>query len=365
MRSPFKFPRRVRIHGGECDAVARALHHEAQKVALTQNEQTLISDECVFSRQADLGKVPSSTNERKQMSTKTTLKRIALVAVSALGFGLLSSVPSMATVRDSSAITIGTGSMKTGVFNYIPVTFQLPSSLTVGTDTVTVNAQITGAPTTGGNANAASVLGTGASGTSNLTGARFTWVSDAIGTAITSQGAPPADNSTDAVTHAATDVNKVWAGQLETTESTKGISQEAGSVSAASAIIRTSTANTTSGGLLTVYLAIKPDLAGNYSVLVSTNTARRTYYSAGDQRATATFATTGDVASITMTALNTAPLSSVSNAGVVYRVTLKDSAGNATGLGALDQVQFTSNEDRKSTRLNSSHVSESRMPSSA
>ena len=96
MRSPFKFPCRVRIHGGECDAVARALHHEAQKVALTQNEQTLISDECVFFRQADLGKVPSSTNERKQMSTKTSIKRIALVAVSALGFGLLSVVPAKA-----------------------------------------------------------------------------------------------------------------------------------------------------------------------------------------------------------------------------------------------------------------------------
>ena len=30
MNSRFKFPRRVRIHGGECDAVARALHHEAK-----------------------------------------------------------------------------------------------------------------------------------------------------------------------------------------------------------------------------------------------------------------------------------------------------------------------------------------------
>jgi len=28
MISPFKFPHRVRIHGGECGAVARALHHK-------------------------------------------------------------------------------------------------------------------------------------------------------------------------------------------------------------------------------------------------------------------------------------------------------------------------------------------------
>jgi hypothetical protein len=61
MNSPFKFLRRVRIHGGECGAVARALHHEAQKVALTRNEQSLISDECVLMRPADLEKSSRST----------------------------------------------------------------------------------------------------------------------------------------------------------------------------------------------------------------------------------------------------------------------------------------------------------------
>jgi len=28
------FPRRVRIHGGECDAVARALHHKVKRNSL-------------------------------------------------------------------------------------------------------------------------------------------------------------------------------------------------------------------------------------------------------------------------------------------------------------------------------------------
>ena len=41
---------------------------------------------------AEIGKCPISTNERKNMSTKTLRKRIALVAVSALGAGLLSVV---------------------------------------------------------------------------------------------------------------------------------------------------------------------------------------------------------------------------------------------------------------------------------
>ena len=105
MNSPFKCPRRDRIHGGECGAVARALHHEAQKVALTQNEQSLISDECVLMRPADLKKSFGSTFiERKQMSTKTSIKRIALVAVSALGFGLLAVAPAKADAVTAASI---------------------------------------------------------------------------------------------------------------------------------------------------------------------------------------------------------------------------------------------------------------------
>jgi hypothetical protein len=52
----------------------------------------------VYPLQADLRIVRRSTIERKQMSTKTTFKRIALVAVAALGFGVLSVVPSQAVV---------------------------------------------------------------------------------------------------------------------------------------------------------------------------------------------------------------------------------------------------------------------------
>jgi len=89
MNSPFKFLRRVRIHGGECDAVARALHHEVKGSSLYQ---------------ADSGKALGSTNERKSMSTKTsTLKRIAQTAVVALLGGLMSVV-----AAPSSNALIGT-----------------------------------------------------------------------------------------------------------------------------------------------------------------------------------------------------------------------------------------------------------------
>jgi len=63
----------IRISQGERDASARATHLEAAT-----------------------GKFLVTTNERKQMSTKTNFKRIALVAVAALGLGVLSSVPTQA-----------------------------------------------------------------------------------------------------------------------------------------------------------------------------------------------------------------------------------------------------------------------------
>ena len=63
----------IRILRGERDASARATHLEAA------TRKFLVA-----------------TNERKYMSTKTNFKRIALVAVAALGMGVLSSVPSQA-----------------------------------------------------------------------------------------------------------------------------------------------------------------------------------------------------------------------------------------------------------------------------
>ena len=66
---------------------------------------SLISDEQALLRQADSGKASGSTfNERKHMSTQTSIQRIALVAVSALGFGLLSVLPAKAAT--ASYVTV-------------------------------------------------------------------------------------------------------------------------------------------------------------------------------------------------------------------------------------------------------------------
>lgn len=77
MESLFKpsFPHFYRKRSGGRDVSARATHLKAE-----------------------IGNVSISTTERKQMSTKTTFKRIALVAVAALGLGVLSVAPSQAYV---------------------------------------------------------------------------------------------------------------------------------------------------------------------------------------------------------------------------------------------------------------------------
>jgi len=118
MNSPIKFLRRVRIHGGECGAVARALHHKAK-----------------FSSPAVFENVSSTTYERKQMTNKSTsFKRLALALVAALGFGILSTGPSAAllsaatTTLSSSAtavsVTVGETASVTLTVNFTSTAVQ-------------------------------------------------------------------------------------------------------------------------------------------------------------------------------------------------------------------------------------------------
>jgi len=80
MSSRLKFLCRVRIHGRECGAVARALRHKIEVNPLSAEDK----------------KVLSTTNERKVMSKTTFFKRVALTAIAALGLGMLSVAPSNA-----------------------------------------------------------------------------------------------------------------------------------------------------------------------------------------------------------------------------------------------------------------------------
>jgi hypothetical protein len=72
----------------------------------TGEEVTLITYERALFGQAKTRKFLILTNERKKMSTKTTFKRIALVAVVALGLGGLWTVPANAAAGTATAIAI-------------------------------------------------------------------------------------------------------------------------------------------------------------------------------------------------------------------------------------------------------------------
>ena len=117
----------IRISRGERDASARATHLEAA-----------------------FEKYSKSTIERKQMSTTTNFKRIALVAVAALGLGVLSSVPANAAINADTLTLSATSAAQTTAETYtassatVTVSY-LPSA--VG-DSMTITASLTGAPAT-------------------------------------------------------------------------------------------------------------------------------------------------------------------------------------------------------------------------
>jgi len=114
----------IRISQGKRDASARATHLEAAT-----------------------GKFLVTTNERKQMSTKTNFKRIALVAVAALGLGVLSSVPSQAAVVGLPSVTAtnGTATIQTSD-STTAATLTVKFNATAGADSLSISATLGSKP---------------------------------------------------------------------------------------------------------------------------------------------------------------------------------------------------------------------------
>ena len=130
-RLQIKFPNQIRISGWDFGSSARAMNQAGGYI----------------STQADLRTVRKSTTERKSMSTKTTIKRIALVAVSALGLGVLTSVAPASAA--SATVSLGTASATAGITGQemriaVPVTYTASD----GSDTVTVGMGVTSKPGT-------------------------------------------------------------------------------------------------------------------------------------------------------------------------------------------------------------------------
>ena len=133
-----RFLRRVRIHGGEFDTSARAMYRVSAK-------GSLITYEKAFRTRADLRIVRRSTIERKQMSTKTTFKRVALVTVAALGLGVMSVAPSNAAVQaDTLSLSSATASTTVGTAVTTKVTVSFIQETT--SDSMTVGLTYQAAP---------------------------------------------------------------------------------------------------------------------------------------------------------------------------------------------------------------------------
>jgi hypothetical protein len=111
-------------------------------------KDTLITYERALEAQADLRKFRGSTIERKHMSTKTTFKRVALVAVAALSLGVLSVAPSQAA---HNADTLTLTPVKSAIAAGDTATATVNSTFigVAAGDSITVNAVVTTKPTSG------------------------------------------------------------------------------------------------------------------------------------------------------------------------------------------------------------------------
>jgi len=128
-----RFLHRVRIHGGEFDTSARAMYRVSAK-------GSLMSYEKAFCTRADLRIVRGSTIERKQMSTKTTFKRVALVAVASLGLSLVAVAPSNAIVQaDSLSLSAATASTTVGTAVTVDATVAFLQETTSDSMTLTLS----------------------------------------------------------------------------------------------------------------------------------------------------------------------------------------------------------------------------------
>jgi len=277
-RLQFKFLSQIRISGWDFGSSARAMNQAGGFI----------------STQADLEKVSRSTTERKSMSTKTTIKRIALVAVSALGLGVLSSIaPANAVAGTITGVSVGTPTpARVAATTSVLVTTSWAAASDIATsDTFTVTAQVSSAPS-GSAMKGATIV-------SNSAGAALTWAAY-----NTTNGTTVSNTYTDA--------------------NTGGIK----AVKASGAMTATSVSATAKS--VKSLLQFVPDVAGTYQILIQ----------AGTKSAYWTFATVGAPASVTLSSLNSTT-SIAGTTGSRVKVVLKDAAGNVTVPDSAESLSIT------------------------
>jgi len=269
------------------------------------------------------------------MSTKTLRKRISLVAVSALGFGMLSvlAAPSANAEAAFSVISVGTvPAARAGATVTIPVTVSISSH--AASETMTIAAKVISAPT--GSTFAADAAGP--DGSAAVNSATYPWFAfgDSDGTLSSSTGT--------AITSGTTAATTSYIGRHIAGTTAAGDLVAAGTGGVLATAIRAtldSTANTSTS--VTFYLNVKPDVAGSYSFLISTSgVAAHGSYVAGDTSTTMTLTTAGAPATATIAAVGgSSATNGTGSKGALFKVSFKDSAGLATTLGADEAFTVT------------------------
>jgi hypothetical protein len=227
------------------------------------------------------------------MSTKTTFKRIALVAVAALGFGVLTSVaPASATVVAATGVTAATpGPLRVG--QATTLRYSITHATAGASDTMTVTATLTSKP----DLSTAAVVDLATGGASVETLARLgnTFANGTVSDEASASADPSATKSTGAMT------------------------------------MGSSTATTTF-----VDVVVTPDVAGSYTVLLSVGNAT---FTAGDKNVVVTMATAGAPATAAISAIGST-IAVGGSVGSILKITLKDAAGNATKLAANETIDL-------------------------
>jgi hypothetical protein len=222
------------------------------------------------------------------MSTKTTFKRVALVAVAALGFGVLTSVaPASATAVVPTALSAGTSSpARIGAASVTTITVTHPAAATAE---FTAAVKVTTAPSTS----------KAAVDTNTAT----------LGATIVTSGAVTGTN-----------VYAVGGANMAITNTTNPAD-----------------ATNTSTSFKVSFVA---DVAGTYTLLVSTGAAS---YAAGNASTVVTITTAGAPTAMKVASIAGAVVEggNTSTGGQLIGVTLTDANGNATVLTDFEGINVT------------------------
>ena len=330
-RLQFKFPNQIRIFGWDFGSSARAMNQAGGK-------DSLMTYESVPTAQADLGKVSRSTTERKSMSTKTSIKRIALVAVVGLGFGLLTGVAANAAHANNDTNQAFAATLDTTQTSYAgrvgqQVSIAVTGSVTGSTPTSPATASLSIAAALTSQPATSSVYATVAS------------VGSALGTGLTL-----ADTGTSygtaAQTNATTITNTGSATNVATINYTSATHAVAVADIAAHTQLATVTFTPTVAGTYSVVVWNEKDrTVSNYTGTGATSSATNASLSGTESYQTFTINVAAGVGSVSLTPINAVAAagnsSAAGNYGSLVKVQIKDAAGNAATLVPGEFVTLT------------------------